>query len=671
RETLIRSYGRSFNGFSAKLTQQEIENLKSVNGVVSVFPSRTLELQTTRSWDFLGLPEPTLEQQNVESNIVVGVLDTGIWPESPSFNDFGLSPVPDRWKGVCKGGLNFTCNNLSKIGKSRVKLIGARSYFEDARDKIGHGTHCASVIAGTKVHNTSFYGMAKGTARGGVPSSRIAMYKVCHTKNCSESDILAAFDDAIADGVDLISISIGGNSTEMYSSAIAIGSFHAMAKGILTVQAAGNAGNQYGITGSVEPWIFSVAASSTDRRIVTKLVLGNGTIITGSSINTFTLEKDMYPLVNPTIYGFYKEKPILNTIVCIYSWDHNSVKGKIVVTEKPVLAKYFLREGAIGIVLVTSPQDVSSPLPVPAVLISPADYAVVASYLNSTNPRATILKSETIKNLRAPLVASFSSRGPNKIASDVLKPDISAPGVEILAAYSPIGNVTSAEYDKRRVSYNILSGTSMACPHVAAAAAFVKSHHLNWSPSAIKSALMTSSRPMNPLQNPGGEFAYGSGHINPVAAINPGLVYETTRDDYLPFLCKLSYTKEQIYLISRNKTFTCPSESVGKLTPKDVNYPSMSIKLNISDSAKPFKVEFQRTVTNVGLANSTYTSKVESNNKIKVTVKPNTLSFKSLRERKSFTVTVVGEGLLHSSVKSASLVWSDGVHSVRSPIILY
>ncbi|KAM1815206.1 hypothetical protein ACFX11_028782 [Malus domestica] len=236
---LVRSYKRSFNGFAAKLTDRERERLAKMKEVVSVFPSTTYKLQTTRSWEFLGFNEKLKRNPTVESNVIVGVIDTGIWPESESFSDEGFGPAPKKWKGVCKGGKNFTCNN---------KIIGARFYVgSSARDEIGHGTHTASTVAGTPVKGVSFYGLAHGTATGGVPSARIAEYKVCGSDECATDKILAAFDDAIADGVDIITISIGNSIVVPFDQdPIAIGAFHALEKGILTSQSAGNDGPYMG-----------------------------------------------------------------------------------------------------------------------------------------------------------------------------------------------------------------------------------------------------------------------------------------------------------------------------------------------------------------------------------------------------------------------------------------
>ncbi|KAL7607537.1 hypothetical protein Lser_V15G14763 [Lactuca serriola] len=284
RKALIRSYQKSFNGFAAHLSKEEKQKLAGYEGIVSVFPCRKLNLQTTRSWDFMRFPI-TIERSSVgESNTIIGVIDSGIWPESESFSDEGLGPIPEKWKGKCLGGTNFTCNR---------KIIGARSYImgDSVRDTDGHGTHVSSIIAGNHVYKASYYGLAEGIARGGVPSARLSVYKVCGAF-CEVRDILKAFDDAISDGVHIISISLADESVDITSDPISIGAFHAIQRGILTVQAAGNAGPKlYSVTGDA-PWIFSVAASNTDRRIVDKVRLGDGTVLVGTSINAFSSSQE-------------------------------------------------------------------------------------------------------------------------------------------------------------------------------------------------------------------------------------------------------------------------------------------------------------------------------------------------------------------------------------------
>ncbi|ESR38183.1 hypothetical protein CICLE_v10029841mg, partial [Citrus x clementina] len=619
---LVRSYKRSFNGFAAKLTDHEIQKLAGMKGVVSVFPSRTLQLHTTRSWDFMGFNESITQRRTVESDLIVGVIDTGIWPESESFSDEGFGPAPKKWKGACDGGKNFTCNN---------KIIGARYYsFRDdgngsAIDEEGHGSHTASTAAGNKVKDASFLGIGQGMARGGVPSARISAYRVCYPAGCEGEKILAAFDDAIADGVDIITISLGDTSAvDLAHDVIAIGAFHAMTKGILTVNSAGNNGPKAGFTSSIAPWLMSVAASTTDRLFVDKVVLGNGKTIVGYSINAFTHKGKMFLL----LYG----KGVTNSSSCTEDYAKRCrcgvdslVKGNIVLCDE-FSGYHVAREaGAAGLILKDNRlYNVSLILPFPA--------------STEQNPQAEILKTSVIKDSDAPIVASFSSRGPNKYVPDILKPDISAPGVNILAAYSPLAPVSRDIEDERHVKYNIISGTSMACPHAAGVAAYVKQFHPDSSPSAIKSAIMTTAWPMNSSKNTQAEFAYGSGHINPVKATNPGLVYEAFKQDYINMLCSME------------------------------NIPSMAAQVSSGES---FTIKFPRTVTNIGLPNSTYKARILQNSKISVNVVPEVLSFRSLNEKKSFIVTVTGKGLASGSIVSAALVWFDGSHIVRSPIVVH
>ncbi|XP_044482078.1 subtilisin-like protease SBT4.13 [Mangifera indica] len=658
---MVRSYKRSFNGFAAKLTENEMQKLATKKEVVSVFPSRTLQLQTTNSWDFIGLKESVKRNPSVESDVIVGVLDSGIWPESESFSDEGFGPAPKKWKGVCKGGRNFTCNK---------KLIGARFYSlneleETARDTNGHGTHTASTAAGIDAKDANFFGLGKGTARGAVPSSRIAVYKVCSEFGCSGVDILAGFDDAIADGVDLLSLSLGGDPTDFSQDPVSIGSFHAMAKGILTLNAAGNSGPDPGTTGSVAPWLMSVAATTTDRLFVDRIVLGNEKDVMGFSINGFSLNGEKFPLVvgNDVPGDCAQSDSLKCSGSCLNS---SAVEGKIVLCELSEGTIAARQAGAVGSIILkdTVSGPVSFVVSWPSSSVTSKDYHRIISYINSTkNPQAEILKTESIKDSDAPVVAFFSSRGPNTILPEILKPDISAPGVNILAAYSPIASLTRE--DKRHAKFNIISGTSMACPHVAGVVAYVKTFHPTWSPSAIKSAIMTTARPMNDSITSQAEFAYGSGFVDPTNALNPGLVYETFEEDYIRMLCSIGYSSEKLRRLTGNNN-TC-LEASKKASPKDLNYPSMTSEVS---AGTPFTINFHRTVTNVGLPNSTYEVHVFSNSGVRINTVPKVLSFKSLNEKKSFDVTVTSNGVAANTILSASVVWSDGKHRVRSPIAL-
>ncbi|XP_024934466.3 subtilisin-like protease SBT4.4 [Ziziphus jujuba] len=661
--SLITSYKRSFNGFAAKLTDTERQRIAEMKEVVSVFPSRNLKLQTTRSWDFIGLHQKAKRNPTAESNIIVGVIDSGVWPESDSFSDKGFGPPPKKWKGVCSGGDNFTCNN---------KLIGARFYQQSlikkttttARDTEGHGSHTASTAAGNIVNGVTFFGIVRGAARGGVPSARIAVYKACDG-GCFSASILAAFDDAIADGVDIITISIGADSPLEYDQdPIAIGAFHGLKRGILTINSAGNSGSSLGSVSSVAPWMMTVAASSTDRRIIDKVVLGNGKTLIGNTVNTFTMNQS-FPLVygKDVTNGVCVENDTRSCVeLCI---NQTAVKGKILLCDRPPLAEALTNAtGSIYNKLVSSDTPFVEAAPTSG--LTPEDYTTVQTYFNSTkNAHANILKSEVITDSAAPRVASFSSRGPNLITREILKPDITAPGIDILAAFSPLASPSSFSGDLRRVKYNIVSGTSMSCPHVAGAAAYVKSFHPDWSPSAIKSSLMTTAWVMNSTQSFDSEFGYGAGHVNPVKAIDPGLVYENSQEDYINFLCGIGYTEDRIRLIYGEYNSTCHKVSV---EPKNFNYPAFVHQVVEDDGS--FSVDYKRRVKNVGLANSTYKAKFSPNSKLEMKVEPEVLSFKFLNEEKAFNVTVTGV-VESGTIQSSSIIWSDGTHSVRTPIVIF
>ncbi|KAL3523904.1 hypothetical protein ACH5RR_016738 [Cinchona calisaya] len=667
-DPLVYSYKRSFNGFVAKLTEEEKERIANMEGVVSVFLNEKRQLHTTRSWDFLGFAE-NAKRTTVESDIIVGMLDTGIWPESKSFDDSGYGPIPSKWKGSCETSKNFTCNK---------KIIGGKHYRSDGqlptgdipspRDSEGHGSHTASTAAGRVVSKASLFNLGLGTARGGVPSARIAVYKICWADGCYDADILAAFDDAIADGVDIISLSVGGSFPKNYfEDSIAIGAFHSMKNGILTSNSAGNSGPGAGSITNFSPWSLSVAASVIDRKFVTNVQLGNNKIYQGVTVNTFQLNNKLYPLVYGgdvpnTAAGFDSSE----SRYCIYdSLDKTKVNGNIVLCDELNDGTATWAAGAIGTVMQDGGfKDFGFLFPLSASYLGTEDGSTVLNYINSTSkPAATIQKSTTIIDKAAPYVVSFSSRGPNPITRDILKPDLSAPGVDIVAAWSEATTITGLIGDTRVSPYNIISGTSMACPHATGAAAYVKSFNPTWSPAAIKSALMTTATPMSTKTNTDAEFAYGSGQINPLKATNPGLVYDAGEADFVSFLCSQGYNTTTLQLVTGDKATSCTKAN--NATVWDLNYPSFTVS---ATSGQVTRV-FHRIVTNVGNPVSTYKAIVNAPSQISIKVNPNVLSFKSLGQKLCFTVTVTAQ--IPSTIISGSLVWDDGVYQVRSPVVAH
>ncbi|XP_047319834.1 subtilisin-like protease SBT4.3 [Impatiens glandulifera] len=651
---LLKSYTRSFNSFSANLTAQEALKLKDKEGIVSVFESRKLQVQTTRSWDFMGLSLKIPRSPSIESDIIIGHIDTGVLPELKSLSDHNLRHIPKKWKGVCHGGKNFTCNK---------KLIGARYYAgESARDIDGHGSHSASIVAGRVVNNANFVGIANGTARGGVPSARIATYRI-YDKYCYDTDAMAAFNDAIADGVDIITISIAyPTPVKISESVIAIGSFHAMQKDILTVQGAENSGiNILKTVTSNAPWLFTVAASSIDRKIINKLVLGNGRTLISNALSPLGTGIHNKRLVYGR--GITHHCNESSAMQCVYGCiDPDLVKGKIIVCDANVDksdAVFAAMDANASGVILRSTND-SSFTPFPTAALNDPDFHYIQSYLKSKKKtNARILKSETVK-FHAPIVASFSCKGPNIILPEILKPDITAPGINILSEYP-----TNIIPDKLTSKYTISSGTSLSGPHVAGAVAYVKSKHPNWSASAIKSSLMTTAWTMNKKYNLDAELGYGAGHIDPVKAVYPGLVYETFTDDYINMFCSLGLEGEKLIKMLGAK-HKCPKGI--RTSAKDLNYPTMSAPVYSNLS---FTIQFTRIVTNIGHANSTYHAQISTeDNNIYVNVEPSVISFVRLNQRKKFVVTVSGQWPNQDHV-SCSLIWFDGIHRVKSPILLY
>ncbi|CAL9229033.1 unnamed protein product [Arabidopsis halleri] len=692
REVKMYSYGKNINGFVARLFPHEAEKLSREEGVVSVFKNTQRQLHTTRSWDFLGLVESKYKRSvAIESNIIVGVLDTGIDVDSPSFNDKGVGPPPAKWKGKCVTGNNFTrCNN---------KVLGAK-YFrlqqeglpdgegDSAADYDGHGTHTSSTIAGVSVSSASLFGIANGTARGGVPSARIAAYKVCWDSGCTDMDMLAAFDEAISDGVDIISISIGGASLPFFEDPIAIGAFHAMKRGILTMCSAGNNGPGLFTVSNLAPWVMTVAANSLDRKFETVVKLGNGLTAFGISLNGFNPRKKMYPLTSGSLASNLSAGGYGEPSTCEPgTLGEDKVMGKVVYCEAGREEggnggqgqDHVVRslKGAGVIVQLLEPTDMATSTLIAGSYVFFEDGTKITEYINSTkNPQAVIFKTKTTKML-APSISSFSARGPQRISPNILKPDISAPGLNILAAYSKLASVTGYPDDNRRTLFSIMSGTSMACPHAAAAAAYVKSFHPDWSPAAIKSALMTTATPMR-IKGNEAELSYGSGQINPRRAIHPGLVYDITEDAYLRFLCKEGYNSTSIGLLIGNnknntrtkKEYKCENFKRG-LGSDGLNYPSMHKQVTSTDT-KVSEV-FYRTVRNVGYGPSTYVARVWAPKGLRVEVVPKVMSFERPGEKKNFKVVI--DGVWDETMKgivSASVEWDDSRgHLVRSPILLF
>lgn len=394
----------------------------------AVLDNKPYKLITTHTPKFLGLRGLTSvwNTSNMGDGIMIGILDSGIYPNYPSFNDDDMLPPPAKWNGHCDFNASM-CNN---------KLIGAKSFLKGRMeetshlppfDSNGHGTHKASTAAGTFVKDARVQGHVLGTA----PRAHLAISRVCYEDQCQAIDTLKGMDAAITDGVDVISLSIGSGFVSLHEDPVTIGGYSAIMEGIFVSTTTGNEGpNPYTLSNKA-PWVLTVAGSTSDRQI-----------------NSSTL---------------------------------TSIPSSIVVAE-------------------------------------------------------------------------FSSRGPSSTSPLILKPDITGPGVGILVAVPP--NFRGGQV---AVQFNFMSGTSMAAPHLSGIVALIKKTHQNWSPPAIKSAIMTTAtvidhkhgKPISDglTHSPASPYAMGAGIVNPIKAIDPGLIYDLTPEDYIPYLCSLGYRDADITTI--------------------------------------------------------------------------------------------------------------------------
>ncbi|KAG5056853.1 hypothetical protein AAZX31_05G049600 [Glycine max] len=670
---MIYSYLNVMSGFAARLTEEELIAVEKKDGFISARPERILHRQTTNTPQFLGLQKQTglWKESNFGKGIIIGVLDTGITPGHPSFSDAGMSPPPPKWKGRCE--INVTaCNN---------KLIGVRTFnhvaklikgAEAAIDDFGHGTHTASTAAGAFVDHAEVLGNAEGTASGIAPYAHLAIYRVC-SKVCRESDILAALDAAVEDGVDVLSISLGSKRAKpFFDHGIAIGTFAAMQKGIFVSCAAGNDGPLPGSVINGAPWILTVGASNINRSIAATAKLGNGQEFDGESIFQ---PSDFSPTLLPLAYAGMNGKQE-DAFCGNGSLNDIDFRGKVVLCEKGggiekiAKGKEVKRAGGAAMILMNDEKSgFSLNIDVHVLPTTHVSYDAglkIKAYIYSTaTPTATILfKGTIIGNSLAPVVTSFSGRGPSLPSPGILKPDIIGPGLNILAAWPfPLNNNTAS-----KSTFNIMSGTSMSCPHLSGVAALLKSSHPHWSPAAIKSAIMTSAdiisherkHIVGETLQPADVFATGSGYVNPSRANDPGLVYDIKPDDYIPYLCGLGYKDTEVEIIA-GRTIKCSETS--SIREGELNYPSFSVVLDSPQT-------FTRTVTNVGEANSSYVVTVSAPDGVDVKVQPNKLYFSEANQKETYSVTFSRIELDDETVKYVQgfLQWVSAKHTVRSPI---
>ena len=475
--------------------------------------------------------------------IVTGILDSGINMDNASFADIGgdgYDHTNPRGKffGVCDPDSEvydpaFTCND---------KLIGAWDYVDDLaadedngpEDEDGHGSHTASTTAGNVVIDATAQTdvfVYVGNISGVAPHANIIAYDICADEGCFGAAILAAIEQATIDEVDTINYSVGGGAADPWAQPDDLAFLSASATGITIATSAGNSGPGAFTVGSPAnaPWLFSVGASTADRDASKMLMnLTGGDTEPPADMTGKGLTDGFGPA--PIVYaGDYDDA------LCLEPFAAGTFSGEIVVCDRGVIGRvdkgvHALAGGAGGMILANTSmaQGLNNDLHVlPAIHIA-ADVAEgLRTWLASGEGHQGTITAAIIdaNPVYGDIMASFSSRGPNVGVLDIIKPDITAPGVDIFAAY------------RDPEDFNIISGTSMSSPHVAGAVTLMTALYPDWTPAEIKSAIMTTALTQNLLKEdgvtPSDPFDRGAGRVDLTKAALAGFTLDVTADEFL------------------------------------------------------------------------------------------------------------------------------------------
>lgn len=690
------SYRYAFSGFAAELSDSQVAKLQADGDVVAVTKDTIQKLETVTTPQFLGLNAAGGLWSQLSGNanghpitangpnsagagegVVVGIIDSGIWPENPSFSDrdadgkLVFQQLP-KWNGKCVPGEAFNASHCNQ------KLISAQYFtegfggaagiksqfpyeFVSARAADGHGVHTASTAAGNYGVDAIIDGRSFGKMSGMAPRARVAVYKVCWgiapEGGCPNSDSVAAIDQAVADGVDVLNFSISGTRTN-FRDPVEIAFLFAADAGVFVAASGGNSGPTASTVAHPSPWITTVAASTHDRDGVGSVTLGNGVKYVGASL---TGGVGPAPIVNAKDAGKAGADP--TQLALCYGeadgatpLDPAKVAGKIVVCDRGVTARVnkslaVKQAGGVGMVLVNvTPASLNADIhSVPSVHVADTARAAIQAYASGAGATATIAEGVITTGLvTAPTMAAFSSRGPLLAGSgDLLKPDITAPGVDVLAAYSPVEGGRNFEF---------LSGTSMSSPHIAGLAALMKQKYPGWSPMAIKSALMTTAYQTTKTGATGlvfgTPFDFGAGHVDINKAVNPGLVFDSGYADWLGFLCG-----------TQLPTSFCTSAGVPVLEASAFNAPSVAF------GALAGTKTVTRKVTNVSGARATFTAAVSGLAGSAVTVSPASFTLNA-GATQVVTITVANNGAPLNTYRTGAITWtSDKGHTARIPVV--
>lgn len=666
----IHDYSSAINGFSARMTHKQAKSMALNKKVARIIPDELHQKMTDNSPSFLNLDSRRgpWDKGLTGEDIIIGIIDTGIWPEHPSFADDGsysdLGIILDESEyAACSFGnaahrpddAPFSCND---------KLLGARQIlptyravigftadeFDSARDEDGHGTHTASTAGGNADVSSEILGNNMGHVTGIAYRARVIAYKALGDQGGFGSDLAAAIDQAVADGVDVINYSIGSDSFAIGPDDLAF--LFAADAGVFVATSNGNSGPAPSTTGSPAsvPWLTSVGASTQDRTYQGSVESSDGWTVTGISITGGT---DELPLVDSVDAG---------SELCLPGeLDGPTVAGKLVLCLRGAIARIdkslaVSLAGGAGMILYNADDgqsQVTDTHHVPSMHINNTDGLVIKSYIATTVDPAALIIGGVYTEIDAPWTASFSSRGPNQLSGDIIKPDVTAPGVNILAGDTPVN---------RGQLFQMISGTSMSSPHVAGLFALLKQAHPDWTPAMAKSAMMTSAHQgvmKEDGETPADAFDMGAGHVEPGGNIrkrgsmfNPGLVYDVGYLEYLGFLCGA-----ETGLLDSATCDSLASSGI-PIDPSDLNLPSIAID-QLAGSQTVYRTVTLAPTNSMGKHKKAtkYYVNVEAPAGYDVSVVPKKLKLKP-GESASYAVTITNVSAPVNEWVHGSLAWS-------------
>jgi subtilisin family serine protease len=542
------SYSYAYNGFALTLTAAEADVVSKLTGVSAVRKDYIRYVQSDAGPAWIGAPgvwngsSTGAFGATKGEKVVVGVIDTGINHDHPSFADVGGDSYNHQNP---RGHFYGLCDPVTGKPFCNDKLIGVWDFTGTGPlDDNQHGSHTASTAAGN-VLDASLRAPTITVTRkisGVAPHANLITYKACIEVGCVGASLTAAIDQATADAVDVINYSIGGGPSDPWGDSDSEAFLSAREAGIFVSASAGNDGPRPETVGSPanSPWLLSVGASTHNRAFVNALTsMSGGGSAAPANIGGRSVTAGYGPakIVYAGDYGFplCGDGPAAPTgEAAINPFPPGTFDGEIVVCDRGTYgrvekASNVAEGGAGGFVLANDQASggslVGDAYAIPGLGISYTDGVTLKAWLASGTGHTASIAGTTADTAASngDVMASFSSRGPNKPLPGVIKPDITAPGVDILAAVNTTNPTSPPEF-------GVLSGTSMSSPHMAGTAALMRALHGNWTPAEIQSALVSTGKAAGVRKEDGVKaadaFDMGGGRVDLTKAGQAGLTLD-------------------------------------------------------------------------------------------------------------------------------------------------